>query len=102
MTHEDERRILEEWPEGKLITAKKDCTLGNHYHKIKTEKFILVSGFASMSTWASGRTGKTKQMVIGQLYTITPNTWHGFDLVAGSVLLGLCSHPYDPTDEYQS
>lgn len=101
MIHEDERRILEEWAEGKVITAKADCTLGNHYHKIKTEKFILVEGFASMTTWSTGKTGNTRQMEIGKVYTVKPFTWHGFNLMDGSVMIGLCSEKYNPNDEYQ-
>jgi hypothetical protein len=52
ITHEDDRRILTSIPykegEIKIIVAKKDCVLGNHYHKIKTEEFRLVDGVAEL------------------------------------------------------
>jgi len=96
MIHEDERRILEDWPEVKTITAKQTCILGNHYHKIKTEKFILISGSASLMV-----NTKIYSMEKGKLYIIEPNQKHKFILTIGSVLIGLCSHAYDPTDDYR-
>lgn len=96
MIHEDNRRILEDWPEAKIITAKEDCTLGGHYHKIKTEKFILTSGHAVMRYHA-----EVFEMKIGELYTVEPTRIHSFDIKKGSVLIGLCSHPFDPTDDYK-
>lgn len=100
MIHEDERRILEDWPEAKIITAKNDCILGGHYHKIKTEKFILVSGKARLViNTMVGDVGKA--MKLGFMYTIQPNTPHTFELTKGSVLIGLCSHPFDPSDDYK-
>lgn len=100
MIHEDERRTLEDWPEAKVITAKQDCTLGGHYHKIKTEKFILLSGSATLViNTIVGDVGK--KMKKSEVYTIDPNVRHSFEIKQGSVLLGLCSHPYDPSDDYR-
>lgn len=101
MIHEDERRILEDWPEAKIITAKKDCELGNHYHKIKTERFILVSGYGRMYLNKNDSGYKQEEMIIGKLYTIVPETKHTFFLDKGAVLVGLCSHPFDPEDDYR-
>lgn len=100
MIHEDERRILEDWPEAKVITAKQDCILGDHYHKIKTEKFILVHGNATLIYSYDSGNGQ-KPMQKGVIYTVEPNVRHTFLLTAESVLVGLCSHPYDPTDDYR-
>jgi D-lyxose ketol-isomerase len=100
MIHEDNRRILEDWPEAKIITAKEDCTLGNHYHKIKTEKFILISGESLMIIHTLYGNVKHK-MKRGELYDMPPNTKHSFELKAGSVMIGLCSHAFDPTDDYR-
>lgn len=96
MIHEDERRILEDWPEAKIITAKQDCQLGNHYHKIKTEKFILINGYASIM-----RGKEFERMEIGKLYAVEPEINHLFNLKKGSVLIGICSHVFDPTDDYK-
>lgn len=96
MIHEDERRILEDWPEAKIITAKQDCVLGNHYHKVKTERFILVEGSAVLTIG-----GVQFDMVKGVMWTVLPDYMHSFKLTAGSVLIGLCSHPYDPSDDYR-
>lgn len=96
MIHEDERRTLEDWPEAKIITAKKNCILGDHYHKIKTERFILTKG--ECTAWIGT---ESKQMKIGQLYTVEPGTRHTFELSGGSILIGLCSHVFDPNDDYK-
>jgi len=97
MIHEDERRRLEDWPEAKIITAKKDCILGNHYHKIKTEKFILITGKGVITV-----NGVADEMIKGNLYTIYPDQMHSFNLAEDSVLIGLCSHPFDPNDDYKN
>lgn len=100
MIHEDERRTLEDWPEAKIITAKQDCELGNHYHKLKTEKFVLVSGDCSMMIHTViGNV--SKNMKKGELYTVNPLTPHTFKLTKGSVLIGLCSHVFDPEDDFK-
>lgn len=102
MIHEDERRTLEDWPEAKIITAKTFCKLGNHYHKIKTEKFILVSGSATLFEEIPFKTDTNyRELKIGELITILPNVRHTFEIKDGSVLIGLCSHPFDPSDDYK-
>lgn len=103
MIHEDERRILESFPEAKIIKVKQDTIIGQHYHKIKTERFILVEGeceFAIQTVNGVMRHGKLS-MVIGKLYIIHPNTYHEFHIKKDSVLIGINSHPYDPTDDYK-
>lgn len=96
MIHEDERRILEDWPEAKIITAKKDCRLGDHYHKVKTEKFILIEGDVNIYRGNDG-----EKMILGKLYVVLPNTIHSFTMKKGAKMIGLCSHIYDPTDDYK-
>lgn len=95
MIHEDERRILESFPEGKVITVKKDCTIGKHYHKIKTERFLLASGSCEMT-----RNGITEPMLKGVIYVVHPFVYHEFNIKENSVLIGFNSHPYDPSDDY--
>jgi len=97
MIHEDERRILESWAEAKIITPKKRCTLGDHYHKIKTEKFIVLKGLVFLLKNGSGY----EKMEQGIIYTIKPNERHSFDMFEGSVMIGLCSHPFDHNDDYK-
>lgn len=97
MTHEDDRRVLIDWPEAKIVTAKVGpCILGNHYHKIKTERFILVNGEAAMVL-----DGSSEKMEIGKIYDVLPPQLHTFILTKGSVLVGLCSHAYTPSDDYK-
>jgi quercetin dioxygenase-like cupin family protein len=96
MIHEDERRVLESFPEAKIITAKKDTVIGKHYHKIKTEKFLLASGTCEIV-----RNNATEPMIRGVIYSVKPNTYHEFHIKENSVLIGFNSHPYDPTDDYK-
>ena len=97
MTHEDDRRILESWPEAKIITAKEDCVLGNHYHKVKTEKFIVSSGYVVLKI-----NGNEPQiMEVGKIYTVNPNEKHEFKMEQGSVMIGLCSQTFNHNDDFK-
>ena len=94
--HEDDRRKLYSFPEAKLLEIKQDCTIGNHYHKIKTEKFILSEGQAQLDIKDDGVT----DMQIGKVYTVLPGQHHSFHIKAGSVLVGLNSMPFSHKDDY--
>jgi|SRR5665213_275334 len=94
--HSDDRRYLYTFPEAKLITVKQDCTLGAHYHKRKTELFMLSEGCGTLVLEA-----EEILMEIGKIYTVNPGTLHTFKLQAGSVLVGLNSTVYDPSDDYK-
>ena len=97
-THEDDRRLLIEWAGGKVskaLLSKGNCVVGDHYHRNKEERFLLLKGSA--------------KIVIGDAvddtvfapfeFTIPPNTYHKFSLTRGSILLGVCSEEFDPEDE---
>jgi len=94
--HNDERRILQSFPEAKLIEAHKDCELGNHYHKIRDEYFVLLDGDAQC---VNGRS--TSDMLIGEIIHIPHGKRHTFKLSKGTKLIGLSTHPYDPSDVYK-
>jgi len=100
MTHEDDRRTLTSIPykdgEIKIIIAKKDCELGNHYHKIKTELFQLIEG-----TCSGIRDGHTFDLAISINYPVYQNEVHSFTLKKDSILFCICSHPYDKNDDYE-
>jgi D-lyxose ketol-isomerase len=99
MIHEDERRILDSFPEAKIITAKMDCIIGQHYHKIKTEYFILIGGECLLK-WRYKTNNGEIHMQIGKLISVSPNTYHEFHIKKGSGLVGINTHTYDPTDDY--
>jgi GDPmannose 4,6-dehydratase len=94
--HSDERRDLEGYPEAKVLRVKRDTVLGRHYHLRKQEQFILSAGAAFLHL-GGGRI----PMEIGRIYTVRPGEPHAFEIVAGSVLVGLNSLPYDPSDDYE-
>jgi len=106
MTHEDNRRVLVdvENPEGgriKIVIAKKDCILGKHYHKIKTEIFTLSHGEADVRYRdINKKRFKTAKLLPGNTIVITPDTLHEFFIRKGSVLLCHVDRDYDPSDDY--
>ena len=94
-THSDDRRDLQTFPEAKLITARRDCVLGSHYHAEKTELFILSEGAGVIV-----RGDVATPMTPGLIYEVAPGTPHWFRLRAGARLVGLNSRPYDPADDH--
>lgn len=113
-THEDDRRKLVDWSDGletktcKVIVAKEDCTLGKHYHKLKTERFMLVHGEAEMERDTELMFGKMHSnfraqkhsMALHLPYVVVPNVVHTFYLKKGAVLIALIDRVYDPEDDY--
>ncbi len=100
-THEDERRLLVSIPssggEIKMIFPKKDCTLGNHYHKEKTETFNLLLGKASVKI----DDGEFFDLKSNHPLNVIPGMRHEFKLKEGAILSCFCSHPYNPNDDYE-
>lgn len=94
--HADERRTLYSFPEAKLIEIKKDTVIGGHFHQKKEERFILSSGTGEMRV-----NGSQFAMEIGKIYTVRPGEYHEFHLKQGSVMVGLNSRSYDPSDDYR-
>lgn len=102
--HEDERRALYSFPEAKVLEVKEDCVLGKHYHKKKTEVFILTKG----ECWLKKQYMKSdnpkssfnNDLEIGELIVINPFTYHEFHIKAGSVLVGLNSLPFTGDDDF--
>ena len=101
--HEDDRRSLIELTNGeykacKVVVAKRDCVLGDHYHQGKDERFLLVMGHAT-------------EVVLGDdvlrgvdapaEWWVPRGTYHRFSLTAGSVLVGVMSETYEEGDERQ-
>lgn len=101
MVHTDERRTLIDWGEGswktcKTIIAHKDCEIGSHYHKIKHERFYLACGKGSykLNTLNSA-------FLPGDIVHVPPGTIHTFYLDKDSIMIGLCSELYDPSDDFK-
>ncbi len=100
MTHEDSRRTLTSIPykdgEIKIIVAKKDCELGNHFHKIKTEKFQLIRGVGE--AYINNEAFDLQRNIY---LTVYQHQIHSFILKKDSILFCICSHPYDKSDDYE-
>ena len=99
--HEDERRILIEWivdfniRAAKVVIAKDKCTVGEHYHKNKDEIFYLLKGKGSVVL-----DGKKESLKEGEIVYVGRDSKHSFTLDKDSILLGGCSKPFDPKDDY--
>lgn len=100
---EDHRRLLIDWNDGidiktcKIVKAKDDCLLGDHYHKEKTERFMLLHGSAKYSLDGSDM----QQMTPLKPLIVKPNVVHSFYLTQGSLLLCLVDRLYDESDDYK-
>jgi len=103
--NDDSRRILIEWISNepfcsaKAVVAKTSALIGNHYHREKNEKFLLLAG-------------KAKRVVIGdvervnilapEVFDVPKGTHHSFELEPDSILLGVADKPHDTNDEIRS
>ncbi len=100
--HEDERRTLIEWVKdtpfksAKIVIAKDELPLGEHYHTKKDEMFYLLTGKGTMAL-----DGVKSEFNEGDCIFIKRGTVHTFILSAGSILLGVGTEPFDPHDEIQ-
>ena len=101
--HEDDRRVLVEWLNGfgvrscKVLTAKQECEVGNHYHKNKDEFFYLLAGSGEVEL-----NGLWEIIHAGDTVYVPALTKHSFKLSEGSILLGGATKEYDPDDEYKT
>jgi len=99
---DDDRRMLFEygngtnWKVSKILIAKKDCVVGKHYHKKKTEMFFLIKGKISYCMIGDK---VTTNIIPYTKILINKNIYHEFHLTKGSILIGLCDKFFDPKDE---
>ena len=100
---EDHRRLLIDWNDDidiktcKIVKAKEDCLLGDHYHKEKTERFMLIQGSAKYSLDSS----EMQQMIPFKPVIVKPNVLHSFYLTQGSVLACLVDKLYNENDDFR-
>jgi len=102
LVSEDARRKLSEFGEGgnwkvcKVLEAKTDCWVGNHYHKLKDEMFLLIEG---SGTFVLEQQTRVEQAPFSLF--VKRGQYHAFNLKKGSVLIGLATELHDPKDDYQ-
>lgn len=96
--HEDTRRSLIdlELPAKavKILTAKKGCVVGDHWHNKKEEWFLLISGSGTVQLGSV-----VKDIQREKVYHAPKGLYHRFYLDEGSVMVGVASEPFDPKDE---
>lgn len=99
LKHEDHRRILVEWIENyptksnKVIIAKEDCEVGNHYHLKKDEMFYLLLGEGEF------KLGENEWETLTDTVFVPRGTRHTFRLKEGAILLEAATRAYTPDDE---
>lgn len=102
LVSEDARRKLFEfgggrnWKVCKILEAKEDCWVGNHYHKLKDEMFVLISGSGTFVI-------ESKTIVEHAPFSlfVPRGSYHTFNLKKGSILIGLATELHDPKDDYK-
>ena len=113
---DDERRTISsfESAEGSfevghfIIKQTTTAPLGNHYHRWKTETFLILEGSGSL-TYANvvevdGKPAYSGELTIlplspGTVVHILPYTAHAFHLREGSLMVCWSSKPYDGQDQ---
>jgi quercetin dioxygenase-like cupin family protein len=101
-THDDSRRTLIEWVKNypmrssKIVIAKEDCIVGDHYHNHKTEIFYLLSGEGEFCLGIDGEWKSLTDVVF-----VPKGVRHTFRLKGGSILLSAASRQFDSKDENQ-
>ena len=102
LIHEDSRRTLIEWiadspfQSAKVVVAKSQQAIGGHYHRLKDEAFLLVSGVVVAATVG---TVKFRDIRAPFRWEVPAGVWHEFTLEPESVLLGVATQPFDLEDE---
>lgn len=102
LVSEDERRKLSEFGEGavwkvcKILEAKEECWVGNHYHKLKDEMFVLMEG---TGTFVLEQQTSVEHAPFSLF--VPRGKYHAFKLSKGAVLIGLCTESHDPKDDYK-
>lgn len=105
LKHEDERRILYDvmWhcmpdiKSIKIIVAKLEIPIGNHYHKLKDEFFFLISGQIINMTIGSDL---YKNIKAPFNLKVIKNTYHSITLETGSILLCGATEQFNADDDY--
>ncbi len=110
LVHEDNRRSIQEFNgvdrSIQQFRIKESIPLGNHFHKGKSETFLLVSGSGFLASCdVSPKDGKqTSEVEIqeikeGEMVHIPAYTAHTFRFRPGSHLLCFSSTPFDENNK---
>jgi len=84
-----------------VITINPGFTRGNHYHKRKVEKFIVVSGSATIACRNRGTGAYKSCRLLGErpeAVTVTPNITHSITSKEGCVLICWVSEKLNSED----
>lgn len=99
---DDERRTLIEWIANepfcmsKVVIAKSTKAIGDHFHRHKNEKFLLIKGKARRVILGNKQ---EKNVPSPRIFDVPRGLYHLFELEPGSILIGVADKPHDPDDE---
>jgi len=99
--HEDNRRVIYDWAEGsfkscKAVIIKEEIAVGDHYHKLKDEEFLLLEG--EFLLLQLGDQVKKNIKAPHKVY-VPKGVYHKFICSKGSILLGTATELFDINDE---
>lgn len=80
----------------KYIQVHMDSRIGDHFHKLKDECFLLYKGEGVVNLDGLGTYVEAPSII-----NVPRGTSHIFILEQGSVLIGLASEEHDPADDYK-
>jgi mannose-6-phosphate isomerase-like protein (cupin superfamily) len=83
----------------KLLTLHQGFQCSLHYHKIKTETFVVVSGSVELE-WTDIMGKHEISMSGGDMHKITPGTPHRFRSYTGAKIFEISTH-HDDADSYR-
>ena len=100
LVSEDNRRKLFEFGEGlwkcaKYVEVKEDCIIGNHYHKLKDECFLLTEGEMIVTLGAD-----VNKVSAPCVIDVPRGTYHKFEAKKGCKIVGLCSEGFNKHDDH--
>ena len=89
----DERGLLvqlvrEGYKQVNVVTSKKGCKRGGHYHKLNHEVFYIVSGAIDIIARRDGKE-ETYHFEAGDMFDIPPMVAHDFVYLDDTILIGL-------------
>lgn len=110
LLHADERGSFSnipfelDWSELNLVVTDANVVRGNHFHRYSTELFILIEGHiivqAAVVRFNNGGGYQkyqvnTHEFSSGDIFYISPLTWHRFNIISASKWIALMSLPHE-------
>jgi|UPI000363FF17 quercetin dioxygenase-like cupin family protein len=99
---EDERGYLkqishENYGQVNVLFTKRGVKRGNHYHKVSTEYFFVISGSVNI-TVKQGEVIETEVFTSGDFFEISPNIIHSMDFIEDCIMVAMYDKCVEKSD----